>query len=57
MAGDSPADILTADVLRLVDRFDALADCPACRDYVARALAPSGLCQGPCRSDGAFRRV
>jgi glutathione S-transferase len=35
----SVADILMADVLRLVDRFDGLAAFPACRDYVARALA------------------
>jgi len=35
----SVADILMADVLRLVDRFDGLADHPACRDYVARATA------------------
>ncbi|MGG6894349.1 MULTISPECIES: glutathione S-transferase family protein [Rhizobium] len=34
----SVADILMADVLRLVDRFDGLAEYPACRDYVARAL-------------------
>jgi glutathione S-transferase len=33
----SVADILMADVLRLVDRFDGLAEHPACRDYVARA--------------------
>ncbi len=33
----SIADILMADVLRLVDRFDGLADYPACRAYVARA--------------------
>jgi glutathione S-transferase len=33
----SVADILMADVLRLVDRFDGLAAQPACRDYVARA--------------------
>jgi glutathione S-transferase len=33
----SIADILMADVLRLVDRFDGLAAYPACRDYVARA--------------------
>lgn len=32
----SVADILMADVLRLADRFDGLADYPACRDYVAR---------------------
>jgi glutathione S-transferase len=35
----SVADILMADVLRLVDRFDGLAGVPACRDYVARATA------------------
>jgi glutathione S-transferase len=33
----SIADILMADVLRLVDRFDGLAERPASRDYVARA--------------------
>src|SRR6201997_5175074 len=35
----SIADVLMADVLRLVDRFDGLAGHPACRDYVARATA------------------
>jgi glutathione S-transferase len=35
----SVADILMADVLRLVDRFDGLAGHPACRDYVAGATA------------------
>jgi glutathione S-transferase len=35
----SVADILMADVLRLVDWFDGLAGHPACRDYVARATA------------------
>jgi glutathione S-transferase len=35
----SVADILMADVLRLVDRFDGLANYPTCRDYVARATA------------------
>lgn len=33
------ADILMADVLRLVDRFDGLANYPACREYMARATA------------------
>ena len=33
----SIADILMADVLRLVDRFDGLAEYPACYSYVARA--------------------
>ena len=33
----SVADILMADVLRPIDRFDGLADYPACRAYVARA--------------------
>ena len=35
----SVADILMADVLRVVDRFDGLAKFPACRAYVARATA------------------
>jgi glutathione S-transferase len=40
----SIADILMADVLRLVDRFDGLAKLPACRAYVARATGrPSFL--------------
>jgi glutathione S-transferase len=39
----SVADILMADVLRLVDRFDGLAKYPACRDYVARTTARPSL--------------
>jgi glutathione S-transferase len=40
LVGDfSIADILMADVLRLVDRFDGLAEYPACRAYVVRATA------------------
>jgi len=35
----SIADTLMADVLPLVDRFDGLAESPACRAYVARATA------------------
>lgn len=35
----SVADILMADVLRLVDRFGGLAEYAACRGYVARATA------------------
>ena len=35
----SVADILMADVLRLVDRFEGLAQYPACHAYVARATA------------------
>jgi glutathione S-transferase len=35
----SVADLLMADVLRLVDRFDGLAAHPAARAYVARATA------------------
>lgn len=35
----SVADILMADVLRLVNRFDGLSEYPACLDYVARATA------------------
>jgi glutathione S-transferase len=40
LAGNfSIADVLMADVLRLVDRFDGLAAFPSCRAYVARATA------------------
>jgi len=40
LAGDfSIADILMADVLRLPDRFGGLKDYPACRAYLARAIA------------------
>ncbi|AHY49796.1 glutathione S-transferase family protein [Bradyrhizobium japonicum] len=35
----SVADILMSDVLRVVDKFDGLAEHPACRNYVARATA------------------
>lgn len=35
----SVADILMADVLRLVNRFGRLEEYPACRNYVARATA------------------
>ena len=35
----SVADILMADVLRIVDRFKGLAEFPACSAYVARATA------------------
>lgn len=40
LAGEfSIADILMADILRLVHRFDGLADAPTCRAYVTRATA------------------
>src|SRR5689334_11829028 len=35
----SIADLMMADVLRLVDRFDGLAAHPACKAYVERAVA------------------
>jgi glutathione S-transferase len=35
----SVADILMADVLRLVDRFDGLTNYPACRTYMQRATS------------------
>jgi glutathione S-transferase len=35
----SVADLLMADVLRLVDHFDGLTNFPACRAYVARLTA------------------
>ena len=38
-ASFSIADVAMADVLRLADRFDALASYPACRAYVSRAEA------------------
>jgi glutathione S-transferase len=39
LAGNfSVADILMADVLRLVDRFDGLTNHPACGAYMARAI-------------------
>lgn len=34
----SVADILMADALRLIDRFDGLASFPTCRAYVERAM-------------------
>lgn len=37
--GFSVADLLMADVLRPVDRFDGLAEYPACRAYLARAMS------------------
>ena len=39
----SVADILMADVLRLVDRFEGLADHAACRGYVKRATDRSSF--------------
>ena len=39
LAGDfSVADILMADVFRLVDKFEGLTDYPACRGYMQRAI-------------------
>lgn len=40
LAGDfSVADLLMADILRIVDAFDGLADYPVSKTYVARATA------------------
>ena len=39
----SVADILLADALRLVDRFDGLAASPVCKRYVERATARPAL--------------
>ena len=50
----SVADILMADVLRLVDRFDGLAGYPACRDYVARATARPCFAKAQADQMGAF---
>ncbi|MCC5969112.1 MAG: glutathione S-transferase family protein [Pararhodobacter sp.] len=41
----SIADILMADVLRLVHRFDGLADAPACRGYVEAATGRPAFAQ------------
>lgn len=49
----SVADILMADIFRVIDRFDGLATYPACHDYLTRA---TDLCESPCRPDGPFRR-
>lgn len=44
LAGDfSIADIMMADVLRLIERFDGMPDCTACRDYMLRATARDGF--------------
>jgi glutathione S-transferase len=60
----SVADILMADVLRLVDRFDGLADFPACHAYVARATARPAFVKAHAdqmahfaRADGAAPRA
>lgn len=44
LAGDfSIADIVMADVLRLVNRFGGLKDSPACAAYMERAIARPGF--------------
>jgi hypothetical protein len=52
----SAADILMADVLRLADRFDRLADYPACRGYVARATARPAIAKAHADQMAQFRR-
>src|SRR5207302_439105 len=47
------ADIAMANVLRLVDRSDALATYPACREYVARATVRPAFLEIPRRPDCA----
>lgn len=37
------ADIAMADMLRLIHRFDGLADYPNCREYVTRATSRPGF--------------
>jgi glutathione S-transferase len=44
----SIADILMADVLRLVHRFDGLAKYPACRAYVSRATSRPAFAKAHC---------
>ena len=43
----SVADILMADVLRLIGRLGGLEEYPACRGYVARATARKEIASGP----------
>ena len=50
----SVADILMADVLRLVDRFDGLERLAGVRRVSRAGDRPSRLRQGARRSDGAF---
>jgi len=50
----SIADILMADVLRLVDRFEGLAGHPACREYVARATARPAFAKAHADQMGHF---
>lgn len=50
----SVADILMSDVLRLVDRFDGLADYQACQDYIARATARPGFAKAFADQMGFF---
>lgn len=51
----SIADILMADVLRLVDRFGRLAAYPACRAYVARAIARPAFAKAHAEQMAHFR--
>jgi hypothetical protein len=51
----SVADILMADVLRLVDRFDGLADLSRLSRLCRARHGPPGLREGTCGPDGAFR--
>ena len=52
----SVADILMADVLRVVERFGGLADSPACRAYVARATGRPAFAKARAETRcGAFR--
>jgi hypothetical protein len=50
----SVADILMADVLRLVDRFDGLAGYPRLWKLCRARHRPPVLREGTCRPDGAF---
>lgn len=53
----SVADILMADVLRLVDRFDRLEEHPECRDYVARATARPSFMKAHAEQMAHFARA
>ena len=52
----SVADIVMADVLRLVNRYDGLAGHPACREYVARATARPSFVKAYADQNSAFCR-
>lgn len=53
----SVADILMADVLRIIERFGGLAEYPACREYVARATARPAFAKAQADQMAHFARA